>query len=131
MSTPSGINDDSVLRGIELRLAVAKDGLPGAIPAGVTTIKVGKLTYAVADLVKKIGEVEKPWKDARAAQAVIRAVMQNRPKDLAAAIEFLADLKAALVALLGRESQDLAKVGFKPQTRRRPLTTDEKVLRAA
>lgn len=35
-----------------------------------------------------------------------------------ASLEFLADAKAALVALLGRENAELTSFGFKPQARR-------------
>jgi hypothetical protein len=120
----------AVRHGLELRLDAAVSGLKNA-PKGLTKLTVGGVVYTVADLLKNAEEIEKSWKDARAARALLAAITQNRPKVSEAAREFLADLKAALVAALGRESQELTNFGFQPQQRRAPLTTEQSVLRAA
>ena len=132
MNTSSGTNDNTIVsHGIEQKLDLAVQGLQTAIPAGVTQLSVGQVTYQVADLLAKAQELNKPFKDSRAARAIIRAGSQNRVKDETAAKSFLADLKATLVVLLGRESQDLTKFGFKPQKKSQPLTSAQKVVRAA
>ncbi|HZU99958.1 MAG TPA: hypothetical protein VFF73_24805 [Planctomycetota bacterium] len=132
MNTSSGTNDNTIVsHGTERKLDLAVQGLQTAIPAGVTALSVGTVTYQIADLLTKAQGILKPWKDARAAHALLRAVSQSRAQDTTVARAFLADLKAALVVLLGRESQDLTKFGFKPQKTRRPLTSAEKVQRAA
>ena len=87
------MNEKSVIHGVELRADSAINGLLNAIPAGVTSLTVGTVTYQIADLVAKARQLEKPWKDARAAHATIRAVTQSRPRDYQALVEFLADLK--------------------------------------
>src|SRR5437879_2093458 len=112
MSTPSGMDDKSVLRGVELRLATMIDGLSKSLPPGVTELKAGPVTYKVPDLVKKFHEIEKPWKDARAAKAALTTATQSR--DNRAAQDLLADVKAALVVVFGRGSQELLKFGVKP-----------------
>ncbi|HZV01292.1 MAG TPA: hypothetical protein VFF73_31560 [Planctomycetota bacterium] len=125
-------NDKTVVsHGMERKLDLAMQGLQTAIPAGVTQLSVGQVTYQIADLLTKAKEVRQPWKDARAAHATLRSVTQSRPQDTTTARNFLADLKVALVGLFGRESQDLTTFGFKPQKTRTPLTSAQKVQRAA
>ncbi len=131
MFTPSGMDDDGVIRGIELRLDTAIAGLTTAIPAGITQLMVGGVSYSVADLLKLAHEVVKPWKQSREAHAVIRTVSQNREDNIERAVTFLADLKASIVPIVGRESQELMKFGFKPQKRAPKLSLEKKTLRAA
>lgn len=131
MSAPSGMNENSMIRGVELRLDALILGLNSSVPASVTSLVVGGVTMPIAEVLKKAHEAEKPWKDARAAHATIRAVAQSRPKDEEVAVGFLNDVKVGLVAALGRESQKLTDFGFKPQKRREALTSEEKILRAA
>src|SRR6202043_2574460 len=61
----------------------------------------------------------------------VRQNTQNRPTDKAALEGFLADLKNALCGILGRQNEALTQFGFKPQTTRKPLSPEQKVLRAA
>jgi hypothetical protein len=121
----------AVAHGTELRLDTAINGLAFAIPAGTTSLLMGGTPTPVTDVLAKAQDLVKSWKELRDAHAVIRAFTQNRAAENAAARNFLADLRAALVTVLGRDNQDLTKFGFKPQTPRAPLTTEQKLLRAA
>jgi len=130
-TTPNGMDKQSVVRGIELRADTAIQGLLTAMPAAVTQLTVGTVTYTLPDLVKYAQSLEQPWKDARAAHATIHQAILNRPTDQAKLDGFLADLKAALSQVLGRNSVVLKQFGFKPQQPRKPLTPQQKVQRAA
>lgn len=131
MSSTSGMNDKSVVKGVELRADTAIAGIQSALPAGVTQLTVGLVTYQVGDLLKHAQELVKPWKDARAAHAVLRSVNESRPQDNQRLLDFLADFKIALIGIYGRTSEELTKFGFTPQKRRRKLSSEEKVLRSA
>lgn len=129
MSTPTGMEPKDVIRGIELRLDTAKHGLETGLPEGTASLKVGAATWKIPALVTHIGGLEKPWKDLRALRKAIDVIMRARPKDHAGALDFLADLKAALVGVFGRESGELRKFGFKPERRRKPLTPEKNLRR--
>src|SRR5438445_13262860 len=111
--TAIGMNQKSVVNGVELRADTAIHGLLSALPAAVTQVTVGTVTYPVADLVKFAQALVQPWKDARAAHAALRQVTQNRPKDYQRPIAFLTDLRFSLSVILGRDNEDLSKFGFK------------------
>lgn len=131
MSAPDGMNEKSVVWGTELRLDSLIAGLTKSMPASIPTLLVAGVTMPIADVATKAREVEKPWKDSRSAQATIRAVMQSRPRDEELALAFLNDVKVALAAALGRESEKLTDFGFRPQKRRPQMTAEQKILRAA
>jgi len=117
--------------GIERVADAAINGLQSAMPAGVTQLTVGKVTYQIADLIKFAEGLVKPWKDSRAAHAVIRQVSETRPQDQQNLTAFLADLRVSLKSVLGRDSEELRSFGFAPEKRRKKLTSEELALRAA
>jgi hypothetical protein len=131
MSDSNSINPKTVPHGIELRADAVIQGLQTALPPSVTQLVVGSVTYAVPDLIKYVQTVEQPWKDARAAHAVLRQIMQSRPKVYQELLDLLANIKASLQGLLGHDSEALTRFGFKPNKRRKPLTVEQKALRAA
>jgi hypothetical protein len=126
-----GINEKSVPRGLELRADTALAGLQTSLPASVTSLVVGGVTYTVPGYIAFLQSTEKPWKDSREAQSVIRQVSQTRPQDAQKLRGALADLKVTLQNILGRESEELTKFGFKPAKRAKTLTSEEKALKAA
>ncbi len=115
MSANSGMDKDAVVRGVELRLDTLISGLESVLPMGVTELRVGNVTYKIPDLIKAAQELDQPYKAKRAAHSVLRQARLNKERDREAALEFLADAKAALVALHGRKSAELIDYGFKPQ----------------
>jgi hypothetical protein len=125
------MNQKSVVKGVELRADTAIQGLQTALPSGVTQLLVGSVTYQVPDLLKYAQSLVQPWVDVRDAHATIRQAMLTRPADEKVLVGFLADLRVALQALLGRDSETLTKFGFTPQKPRKPLTPEQKTLRAA
>jgi hypothetical protein len=130
MSVP-GMNDKAVTRGTELRLDTAFLGVTQNFPPSIQQIVVNGKSFDQKALLAEIDSVRGPWKGARSAHAVLRQFTQLKPENKKAADEFLAGLEAALVACFGRESEELTKFGFMPFKRRRPLTVEEKVQRAA
>jgi len=84
---------------------------------------IGTKPYAVADAIKVVQGAVQPYKDSREAHAVLRQRSQSRPKDKRTGLELLSDLKAGLVVVLGRESEELTRFGFKP-TRASPSADD-------
>jgi hypothetical protein len=125
------VNEKSLTSGVELRLEVALDGVQNAFPASIQQVPVRGVTYTQASLAAKIQDVRSPWKTVRDAHATIRQFAQDKPELTRGAIQLLGDLKSSLAGQLGRDSQDLAKFGFTPLKRPKPLTVEEKVLRAA
>lgn len=124
-------NDDlSFSTGVERKADAAINGLLSHMPAGVTQLTVGGVTYQVADLVKVAREHVQPWKDIRAARAVERQVLQARPEDDPKLRKFLADLKYALSCVLGRDSEQLRNFGIAPSRRAKDLTAEEILARA-
>jgi hypothetical protein len=126
MTTPNGLNPETASRGLELRL----DTLIAALQSTtIATLPIQGKAVAVADLVTQGQGYVKPWKDSRAARQSMHAAVQS--KDPEAAREFLADVKGALVATVGRNSQALATFGFKPHRPNTALSSGDAVLRAA
>jgi hypothetical protein len=125
------MNQKSVVKGVELRADTAIEGLQTAVPSGVTQLLVGGTTYTVPNLVTYAQSLVQPWVNVRNAHATIRQEMLTRPADTKALVGFLADLRVALQTLLGRDNEALTKFGFSPQKPRKPLTPEQKTLRAA
>src|SRR5581483_3311405 len=101
MTNAAGLNDKSVVRGMELRLDTAFGGANTSFPPSVQQIVVGGVAYSQPDLQKKIDSVRAPWKDARTAHATLRQFTQQKPALEQEATEFLTMLKGALVAQFG------------------------------
>jgi hypothetical protein len=131
MSSIPGINDNSVKRGIELRLDTAVDGVDTSFPPSVQSVVVQGVAYTQTDLKKKLLDMVAPWQAARTQHAALRQFSQSKPTLTKAAQEFLADLHAAMAAQYGNSSETLTHFGFKPAKRRRSLTIEEKAIRAA
>ncbi|MEZ0227822.1 MAG: hypothetical protein ACAI25_04300 [Planctomycetota bacterium] len=131
MDTNTNNDRFSFPRGIELVADTAINGLKFHVPAGVTSIVVGGVSYQIADLVKLAETLIKPWKDVRAARAVIRQAMDDRPEELAQLKTFLADLNYSVATIVGRDSEELRQFGFRPKRRRKDLSAEEKAEAAA
>src|SRR5271170_1729418 len=97
----NGLAVNAVPRGIELRTDTAIQGLQTALPPSVTQLVVGSVTYTIPNLITYLQGLEKPWKDARAAHAVIRQVIQDRPQDYPKLHDALSNLKGTLQGVLG------------------------------
>jgi hypothetical protein len=126
MSATSGMDNGAVIRGVELRLDTLIAGIESGLPAHVTELKVGNVTYKISDLIAKAQELNRSNKAKRAAHSVLRQARLTNKRDHEASLEFLADAKAALVALLGRKSAELVDFGFKPEEPRGKRARSEK-----
>jgi hypothetical protein len=130
MTSPTP-NPKAVSHGVELQLDTVIAGLQSKVPAGVTSLPVRNTQVSISDCLAKAQALVKPWKDVRAARATIRGVMTNRPADTTAARGFLTDMKTALAAVLGVDSQELVDFGFHPKKPRRALTSGQQVVSTA
>jgi hypothetical protein len=131
MTMNDGINPKSVKRGIELRADTLIHGLETAVPAGVTQLVVSGVSTQVADLIKEVQDDVQPWKNARAAHAVLRQFTQDRPAATRKLAALIADVKIAITTIVGRENEVLTSFGFKPHKSPKPLTSEQKTIRAA
>ncbi|HZU95334.1 MAG TPA: hypothetical protein VFF73_01400 [Planctomycetota bacterium] len=127
MTTPSGMGPEQVVKGIELRLDTLIAGLQAASAKGFTSLTVLGNPTPITGLLSSAQAAVKPWKDCRAARAVIHAAVQSRPQDVQAARQLLNNVKAALVNLYGDTSQELTTFGYKPKTTPAKLTSAQKV----
>ena len=125
MDTNTNNDRFSFPRGIELVADTAINGLKFHVPAGVTSIVVGGVSYQIADLVKLAETLIKPWKDVRAARAVIRQAMDDRPEELAQLKTFLADHSRTGGGSRHQPEVRYAAPAFKVLTKR-PLVAGEK-----
>ena len=130
MSMPNGFDPDALSHGTELRLDTVIEGLKKAIPQGISSVTVAKTVFAIADLEKKVQGLVKPWKDLRAAHALIDTILAAREASEVESVEFLGHLRIALVALLGRDNPALTDFGFKPYARPSRLTPEQYLKRA-
>jgi hypothetical protein len=117
MATPSGMDDKSVVKGLELRLDTLVNGLQNSMPAGVNSLPVNGNMTAITDLVQQGQDRSKPFKSRRSAHAVLRQLGLTKKSDREAALNFIADLKPAIMSVIGCTSVDLTKFGFTPQKR--------------
>src|SRR5207247_1094302 len=126
MHAPNGMNDNTLKKGVELRLDAAINGLQTALPAGVTSIVIETQSFTVADAIKLAQTRVERWTARRAARAAVRQLAIDADDDNRAAIAFLADLKAFLIVTLGRENEALTNFGFKPARKPRERSLEEK-----
>jgi hypothetical protein len=124
-------NDKSIVRGVELRLDMALDGTLNAFPPSLQQITVRGVSYDQSSLATKLQQTASPWKNARDAHATLRQFAQDKPELAREALQLLGDLKASLSGQIGRDNQELARFGFAPLQRPKPLTVEQKVLRTA
>jgi hypothetical protein len=131
MTQNSGLNNQAVSHGIELRLDSAISGCANAFPPGITALQVRNVTFNQADLNAKLVSLDSPFKGARSAHASLRTFTSQKSQYTKDAEQFLADLKAVLAGALGSDNQLLVQWGFKVTKPKKPLTAEQKVLRAA
>ncbi|HZU99365.1 MAG TPA: hypothetical protein VFF73_21840 [Planctomycetota bacterium] len=131
MAQSSGLNTQSVPHGTELRLDSAIAGCQNAFPPGVPALPIRNTSFNQADLQTKLVALDAPFKQGRAAHASVRSFTSQKPQYIKDARQFLADLKAALAGAVGSDNELLASWGFKVSKPKKPLTSEQKVLRAA
>lgn len=115
--------------GLELKLTQALKGLQTVLPQG-GGLQIGTTTLTQAQLVAKVQADLAPFEAARAEKTLYLNKLQAKVDSEAASREFLAQLKGALIAFLGRGNPLLADFGFNP-VRTKVLTSAAKVLAAA
>jgi hypothetical protein len=131
MSSNSGVNKQAVVRGIELQLDTAYDGVQNFWPAGLSQLVVEGVNYTQSSLAAKLTSTVSPWKGARDAHATLRQFTQEKPQITSDAKTFLSSMDASLGAVVGQSNELLTKFGFTPKKRRKALTVEEQTLKTA
>jgi hypothetical protein len=105
--------------GNELTLTTALTAVPANIPAK-STVVIGGASYTQAQIVALVTTLLAPFLAARAAKVAFTAAVQARQQNNQTVQTFVANFKAAIIALFGRGSPVLAQFGFTPY---KPRTT--------
>jgi hypothetical protein len=100
-------------------------GLQTAVPSGKSSITVNAKVYTIAALIAALQVFRQLWTTAEDLTAKLHAAVQARNEQTAPAREFIAEVKPAIVALLGAKNPDLEKFGIKPRRSRKQLTGDQ------
>jgi hypothetical protein len=116
-------------RGNELTLTTALTAVPANIPAK-SVVTVGGASFTQAQLVTQITALLAPFLAARAAKLAFTQTVGAREQNNPAAQTFIANFKAAIIALFGRDSPVLAQFGFTPH-KPRTTTAGQTVVQAA
>lgn len=124
-------NKDLVVRGTELRIDRLISGLGTSTALQGITLTIAGTSYTVKDLEKKSESYAAVYKDARDARATLHEKAAAKAAIEAEASSFTKDLRASIVAALGRTNAELSKFGIQPTSGPTPLTSEEKALRAA
>jgi hypothetical protein len=95
-----GMNPNAKSFGLELALDLAADGIDAVWPAGVDKLPLRGNWYTKDEFKAEIAAANKPWKDVRAAKAVVRQFSKDKPANQLKAKQLLADLKATMVTLI-------------------------------
>jgi hypothetical protein len=131
MSQSNDVNPQSVTHGVELKLDTAIDGCTVAFPPGLTSLTIRGVSYTQATLEAQLVSLDARFKSARSAHAALHQFAIDRAMLEAAARQFLADLRSSLAGAVGINNQLLAQWGFPVVKPPKPLTSEEKLLRAA
>jgi hypothetical protein len=116
-------------KGAQLKLTTAQTAVPANIPAK-STVVIGGVSYTQAQLVAFITTLLAPILAAQAAKQSFAAAVLARKQNQPTVQTFLAELRAAVIALFGRGSPVLAQFGFTPH-RATTSTAGKTVVKAA
>ena len=89
------------------------------------------MIYTQADIQNKLAALDVPWQGLWAAHSALNQFTQGKPQYVSAAKQFLGDLKSALAGAVGADNQLLSQWGFKVKKAVKPISSEERVLRAA
>jgi hypothetical protein len=131
MSGDDGLNPNTKVYGLELRLDTATHGINEAFPPNAKEVYLQGVPYNQSALRAEAADVVAPWKAVRAAKAVIRAFARAKPRHVARARTFLGNLQASMVSQYGATNETLTKFGFKPKKKREPLSSEKQIIRVA
>jgi hypothetical protein len=116
-------------KGAQLQLTTAQTAVPANIPAK-STVVIGGVSYTQAQLVAYITTLLAPILAAQTAKQSFAAAVLARKQNQPTVQTFLAELRAAVIALFGRGSPVLAQFGFAPH-KAKTATAGKTVVKAA
>ncbi len=123
-------NGPSTPKGFELLLNEMLTGIQTLIPAKSTLLVKGT-SMTQAQVISALQAVIAYFAAVRAAKAALLAAIQARTAQSKAAHDLYNQIKAALVAQLGKGNPELGKFGLKVGKPPKQLTSEEKALKAA
>ena len=127
MSTPK-VNQSSVSKGIELQFDMILAGLQALPPT--TQLSVQNNTYTPATLSTLVNQENAINKTVRTLRLQLQQAVATRRGQKPADRKLIAAIRNAVTGLLGDESTDLTKFGFKPR-KQHTATVGEKTLAVA
>ncbi len=123
-------NGPSAPKGFEALLVTLLTGLQQLIPAKSTLVVKGA-TMTQAQVVSALQAVIAYYAAVRNQKAAMLTALAVRKQQSQAARDLYNQIKAALVAQLGKGNPELGKFGFKVGKTPKPLTSEQKALKAA
>ena len=127
MSTPQ-VNKSSIAKGVELQYDMILAGLQ-ALPA-TTQLSIQNTTYSPATLSTVVNQENAINKTVRLLRLQLQQAVATRRGQKPADRKFISAIRNAVIGLLGDESSDLVKFGFKPR-KQHTATVEEKALAVA
>ena len=129
MTNPNVVNTKVVVRGLELAFDMLHSGVASLLSSSTSLVMGGK-SVSQPDLLKAIEAACAPVKDERVAKAAYKKAVLARKERSREARKLVREVRAAIRVVLGEENPDLARFGIAPKSDPRPLTPEEKTLRA-
>ena len=124
----NGTTVNYVPKGLELKLTTALAGAQGSMPANFA-ITVNGSQLNASQLVTQLQGMLQPYKAVQDTRATLKSQVTAKQAQQTPTKNFLSGVKLGVSAQYGASSDVLAKLGFKPQKTRAPLTPAQKVIR--
>lgn len=118
-------------KGFRLQLQQLLAGVEALIPAGSAVASVNGTSLTQADMVQTLTKAMAAYATADGLVTELSQARLQIEAGLPAAKAYYDELKSALTTYFGKTNPQLAQLGFKPFSGRRPLTSTQKVVAAA
>ena len=105
-------------------------GIEAAIPEE-KTLDIGGSTYTRDELVAALEAKRDVFMKVIETRAELQRLIQERDKQIRDIADFMRDVHASFVGVLGRTNPEIEKLGFGVPRERRRLTSEELLIRAA
>ena len=124
----NGTTVNYVPKGLELQLTTALAGAQGSMPANFA-ITVNGSQLNASQLATQLQGMLQPMKAVHDTRATLKSQVTAKKAQQIPAKTLLSAVKLGVSAQYGASSDVLAKLGFKPQKTRAPLTPAQKLIR--
>src|SRR2546426_352411 len=115
---------------VEKILDLVHSGLESKVPHG-TKLPMGGTVVPVPEALGKVGHFRSFFTEAREKHHAFLTAVEARRAVGPEVAKFLTELKAALIAVLGAGSPELANLGFPPRRKPSPLSAEAHLAQVA